>query len=723
MSTRIAEAAIVFSAVTGPLKKQTQDAVRYIGDVDKAAGRIGKNGGVDNLRQQIVDQNKALKHSHSLATNLRTQQAALDKKHADAREGSGFLGNVTKGIVGGLTFGLGVAGIEGASALGGMVAEAVDLAGQFERTQLSFETMLGSADKAQTMLGNIKTFAAESPLSLSQAADAGKQLLAYGIAADQVVPTLRALTDVASGTGVELGRLTLAYGQVATSGRLYGTELRQFTEAGVPVIDALAVALNKPKESIKSLVEDGKVGFNDLIKSFKILTEDGGKFAGMTEKYAGSLNGQIDRLKDSVETLKREVGTAIIEETGLKAATADMTAFTDRVKEGVNSLRPAIRMGGDLLKAGVQIGNEIGKFVIILGEARIEGLTRSLPVLKDVQNFRIDPVVAGDFAVTLMAGSLDAITLLEKGLVEIGLNTKEGLIDPLVDAAKSLKTLADSIHKVMKDIGIIEGATVVKINGDAERLAIQLARQSPPPKPGGIWDLGQPIQPPKTGFELFGMKPDVPEVKPKPTVMNELREWVRLKMLEVKTRLGERDFAGLTGGYKQEPFMGVMGPAMAGLAFNAKETARLNTTLKEVANVIPARLIEGAEKLNKEFLPRFDPLAKFGKDFADLRFMENRNIITKDVKALASTDLFRELAAGLGGLAEMRLPQLMEAGSREASRLEMSAIGAGNSGSVLSVLRAIQTAVEEELRQSRITDEDIKKALAELGVKVELPSR
>jgi tape measure domain-containing protein len=724
--TRIAEAAIVFSAVTGPLKKQTQDAVKYINDVDKASAKIGRNGGVDKIGQQLAGHNKSLRQNHALAANLRMQHRG---HNTDDRNGSGssFLGNVTKGAVGGLTFGLGLAGIEGAASLGGMVAEAVDLAGQFERTTLSFETMLGSADKAKQLLGNIKNFAAESPLTLTQAADAGKQLLAYGIAVDQVVPTLRALTDVASGTGVELGRLTLAYGQVATSGRLYGTELRQFTEAGVPVIDALAVALNKPKESIKGLVEDGKVGFNDLIRSFKILTEDGGKFSGMTEKYAGSLNGQIDRLKDSIETLKREVGTAIIEETGLKDATADMTAFTDRLREGVNSMRPLIRMGGDAIKAGAQLANEFGKFMGIVAEARLEKLTQSLPflrdlqdsftrLLKDAQEFRIDPVAAGDFAISLVNAGLDMLSVIEDGFLAIGADAKRDLVDPIIDAAMSIKAIVEDIRAVIQDID--------KANIEAKRgLATAVVRLSgqgtglrPVDSKGGGVVSGE-------GGD-FGDRAAERAAQPKP--LDPLRAVILPRMAEVAKQQKERDYKrdlAAVGGSRQEQFMGAFGPAMAGLAFNAKETARLNNTLKEVANVIPARLIEGAEKLNKEFGPRFDPLGKFVRDFGDLQFMRNRSLISPEVKSLGAANLFKDLSATLGALGESRLPQLLEAGSKEASRLEMSAITAGNSGSVLSVLRAIQAAAEDEVRQSRRTDEAIQRALDELGIKVELPKQ
>jgi tape measure domain-containing protein len=731
--TRIAEAAIVFSAVTGPLKKQTQDAVKYINDVDKASAKIGRNGGVDKIGQQLAGHNKSLRQNHALAANLRMQHRG---HNTDDRNGSGssFLGNVTKGAVGGLTFGLGLAGIEGAASLGGMVAEAVDLAGQFERTTLSFETMLGSADKAKQLLGNIKNFAAESPLTLTQAADAGKQLLAYGIAVDQVVPTLRALTDVASGTGVELGRLTLAYGQVATSGRLYGTELRQFTEAGVPVIDALAVALNKPKESIKGLVEDGKVGFNDLIRSFKILTEDGGKFSGMTEKYAGSLNGQIDRLKDSIETLKREVGTAIIEETGLKDATADMTAFTDRLREGVNSMRPLIRMGGHAIKAGAQLANEFGKFMGIVAEARLEKLTQSLPflrdlqdsftrLLKDAQEFRIDPVAAGDFAISLVNAGMDMLSVIENGFVSIGTNAKKDLVDPIIDAAMSIKAIVEDIRAVIQDIDKAN-IEAKKANIEAKRgLATAVIRLS------GQGTGLRPVDSESGGVVSgeggdFGERAVETAAQPKP--LDPLRAAILPRMADMAKRQKERDYQrdlAAVGGSRQEQFMGAFGPAMAGLSLQAKDASKSLTALKEVANVIPARLIEGAEKLNKEFGPRFDPLGKFVRDFGDLQFMRNRSLISPEVKSLGAANLFKDLSATLGALGESRLPQLLEAGSKEASRLEMSAITAGNSGSVLSVLRAIQAAAEDEVRQSRRTDEAIQRALDELGIKVELPKQ
>ncbi len=133
--------------------------------------------------------------------------------------------------------------ITGALALVGksMVQVGIDM----ESARTSFTTFLGSGEKAGKLLKELSDFAVKTPFDLPQVVDGTKRLLAYGVAADQVIPTFKMLGDLSSGNREKLNQLTLAYGQVKAATKLTGAELRQFSEAGIPLLQGLADQANK----------------------------------------------------------------------------------------------------------------------------------------------------------------------------------------------------------------------------------------------------------------------------------------------------------------------------------------------------------------------------------------------------------------------------------------------------------------------------------------------
>jgi hypothetical protein len=129
---------------------------------------------------------------------------------------------------------------------------AVQLGADMQSARVSFETFLGSGEKAGKLLAQLSDFAVKTPFDLPQVVDGTKRLLAYGIAANDIIPVFTTLGDLSSGNKVRLDQLVLAYGQVRAATRLTGAELRQFTEAGVPLLDALASELNKNGGAIQT---------------------------------------------------------------------------------------------------------------------------------------------------------------------------------------------------------------------------------------------------------------------------------------------------------------------------------------------------------------------------------------------------------------------------------------------------------------------------------------
>lgn len=138
---------------------------------------------------------------------------------------------------------IGIAGYFSASALLGFTQQLINVRGEFQKTEIAFSTMLGDGGKATELMSQMVDLAAKTPFSLSEVADGAKQLLAFQIPADQVVDTLTRMGNIAAGLSVPLSRINLVYGQVKAKGKLMGDDLRQFTEAGIPMVAELASTL------------------------------------------------------------------------------------------------------------------------------------------------------------------------------------------------------------------------------------------------------------------------------------------------------------------------------------------------------------------------------------------------------------------------------------------------------------------------------------------------
>jgi len=224
------------------------------------------------------------------------------------------------------TLGAAITSVASLKGLSDLTLQSIKVASSFENTRVSFETMLQSGQKANELLGKLVREAAVTPFELGQLTEIGQRLLAMGIEADQLIPTIRTLGDIGAGVGQEkLPQLTLALGQVRAAGKLTGNELRQFTEAGVPLLEALAEKGGKSLKQVQSDLSDGKISFDQVNSALASLTEQGGKFFGLMNKQSQTLTGLSSTLKDDFSQLLRSVGEGINE--GLKDAARSADGF------------------------------------------------------------------------------------------------------------------------------------------------------------------------------------------------------------------------------------------------------------------------------------------------------------------------------------------------------------------------------------------------------------
>lgn len=184
----------------------------------------------------------------------------------------------------------------------------------FELQRVSLDAIIQDTNKANTLFQQIKAFSVKSPFEIKDLVSYTKQLAAYNIKADELFDTMKRLADVSAGLGVDMQRIILAYGQVKAAAVLRGTELRQFTEAGIPLVQQLADKFTQLRGRMVStaevfdLISKRAVSFEMVKEIFEDMTNVGGMFYEMQEKQSATLAGQWSNLKDAYSIMLDEIG-------------------------------------------------------------------------------------------------------------------------------------------------------------------------------------------------------------------------------------------------------------------------------------------------------------------------------------------------------------------------------------------------------------------------------
>ena len=201
-----------------------------------------------------------------------------------------------------------VAGVFAVSQIKDFITHVATVRGEFQQLEIAFKTMLGSAGQADVLMTQLVKTAATTPFGLKDIGQAAKQLLAYGVAANDVNSTLIRLGDIAAGLSIPINDLAYLYGTTMVQGRLYTQDLNQFLGRGIPLMEELAKQFGVAENQVKQLVEDGKVGFPEVQKAIENLTNEGSKFGGLMEAQSKTITGQISNIEDAIDTMFNAIG-------------------------------------------------------------------------------------------------------------------------------------------------------------------------------------------------------------------------------------------------------------------------------------------------------------------------------------------------------------------------------------------------------------------------------
>ena len=188
------------------------------------------------------------------------------------------------------------------------IQKVVQVRGEFQQLEVAFKTMLGNAEKANALMQQLTKTAAATPFDLQGVTQGAKQLLAYGIAADDVNDTLIHLGDIAAGLSLPLNDLVYLYGTTMVQGRMFTQDLRQFQNRGIPIAEELSKVLGVTKDKVGELITAGKVGAKEFNQAIMAMSSEGGKFGGLMEAQSKTITGQISNIEDAIDVMFNNIG-------------------------------------------------------------------------------------------------------------------------------------------------------------------------------------------------------------------------------------------------------------------------------------------------------------------------------------------------------------------------------------------------------------------------------
>lgn len=267
--------------------------------------------------------------------------------------------------------------------VGGLLStgmKAVGLAASTEATEMAFKSLIGNAELAQKTLKDLRQFAAETPFEQPEILAAAKQMIAFGESADNIVPTMRSLGDVASALEIPLGSLTYLFGTLKSQGRAMTVDINQFAMRGIPIWRELEAQLGKTNAEVREMVEKGQINFGHIEQAFKKMTGPGGQFFRMMEEQSKTLSGLFSTMKDNINMALTDIGTILVEQLGLKEIVGLVSEAAGQIVSFIKNLSPEVKQAAtSFMVATVAVGGLItalvGVKLAITGIIALVGMT------------------------------------------------------------------------------------------------------------------------------------------------------------------------------------------------------------------------------------------------------------------------------------------------------------------------------------------------------------
>ncbi len=362
---------------------------------------------------------------------------------------------------------IGAAAAAGAAlSFGDAVKTGLELNAQYEKVKTSLKVILGDSQKAEDLLGKLNRFSAQTPFQPEQINKAATALLAFGESEETVIDRLREIGDLSSATGKDFNELATIYGKARVAGVLFGEDINQLVEAGIPIIGEFAKQLGVSESQVKKLASEGKIGFGQLQTAFTSLTSEGGRFAGFMREQSETAEGLRS-------TLLGVFGDR------LRQATE---GFANLVKEATKGL---IGLLDNTKKESVALEEQRIKFLALSNEVRLanDGSQRRSDLIAKLQTQY--PQFLGNVDKEKVTNEqlqpiLDNIN--KSYIIRIALQKQQEKIQPLLEAQAEAENRAAEKRAQQNELLVraaeITGVNIVQIKDQEKQIqAVTLALQ------------------------------------------------------------------------------------------------------------------------------------------------------------------------------------------------------------------------------------------------------
>ena len=334
------------------------------------------------------------------------------------------------------------------------ISSLVRVSGEFELQHQTLKAILQDSDGADRIFNQLQQLAVKSPFSFSDLTSYAKQLSAFSVPMEELYDTTKMLADVSAGLGVDMSRIILAYGQIRSASFLRGQEVRQLTEAGIPILTELAKQFEEIEGRIVSAgevfdkISAREVPFEMVAKVFKDMTSEGGKFYNMQEVQAETLKAKVKNLGDQYDIMLYQIGQA---QDGL-------------LKGSVSALGNLMSHWQQIGRIIVSVASGFGAYAAVLAVVALR--KKALLALNTIQSI---------ITLTQRVGSLTrAISIYTRAMQMAGIATKAafaatiiGIITAIGIEIAQLVRNAGELHREMDSI-------VSDSKGEADRIASEM---------------------------------------------------------------------------------------------------------------------------------------------------------------------------------------------------------------------------------------------------------
>ncbi|MBS0198994.1 MAG: hypothetical protein JSR70_00930 [Proteobacteria bacterium] len=281
---------------------------------------------------------KSVNEVSRLKKEIKATQKELDGVNTGGMERrvSGGVSRM-RGVLGSLV--APIASVFAVGAIKNFVGGVVEAVGAQQQFGVAMRTIIGDKAKADTMMADVKEFAANTPFDLAQTQKAATQMLGMGFSAESVIPAMQQLGDVAAGLGQPMGDLAYLYATTRAQGKMNSTDLMQFANRGIPIIEELSKVLKTSQSNVKQMVEDGSVNFSHLQQVFANMTGEGGKFHNLMEGMNKTIAGKLGQVAEAWQEFKTDLGEAF--EPEITRAVDFLREAMERLGRSVGKIRAA----------------------------------------------------------------------------------------------------------------------------------------------------------------------------------------------------------------------------------------------------------------------------------------------------------------------------------------------------------------------------------------------